>query len=177
MLYQKQGRNAQFGSAAERDEWLRSEAATLEQALAVKRRSHAELEAQVQQASAELIDLSQARAPPKPPSRAVVVTLHPSKLSSISRRCTSTATRVNLAVSMFGTLHSSPQQTQWPRRLTLSCQPGSGACSHPFRAAYVTCRALLQELMELSQARTAPWPPGRAWACSGWQRVIVLAYR
>ena len=61
MLYQKQGRDAQFSSAAERDEWLRGEASTLEQALAVKRCSHTELEAQVQQASAELMDLSQAR--------------------------------------------------------------------------------------------------------------------
>ena len=76
MLYQKQGRNAQFGSAAERDEWLRSEAATLEQALAVKRRSHAELEAQVQQASAELMDLSQARAAPIPPGRSGGATQH-----------------------------------------------------------------------------------------------------
>lgn len=63
VLYQKQGRNAQFDSPEERDEWLRSEMATLDTALGVKRKSHAELEAQVQAASAELMDLSQARPP------------------------------------------------------------------------------------------------------------------
>lgn len=66
VLYQKQGRNAQFDSAEERDNWLRSEAKTLEEALVVKRRNHAELEAQVQQASTELMDLSQVRPAPRP---------------------------------------------------------------------------------------------------------------
>jgi hypothetical protein len=61
-LYLKQGRNAQFGSAEERDGWLRSEADALEQALAVKQASRGELEAQAQQAGAELRDLAQARA-------------------------------------------------------------------------------------------------------------------
>ncbi|KAK9828108.1 hypothetical protein WJX81_005196 [Elliptochloris bilobata] len=60
VLYQKQGRNAQFHSAEERNEWLRSEAGTLEEALSVKRRSHKDLEAQVQRASTDLMDLSQA---------------------------------------------------------------------------------------------------------------------
>jgi len=60
-LYLKQGRNAQFGSAEERDAWLASEAAALEQALGVKQAARGELDAQAQRAGAELRDLAQAR--------------------------------------------------------------------------------------------------------------------
>lgn len=63
VLYQKQGRSAQFGSCAERDEWLAAEATQLETAAAVKRSSAAELEAQVSALAGQLMDLSQARGP------------------------------------------------------------------------------------------------------------------
>lgn len=63
VLYQKQGRSAQFGSRAERDEWLAAEATQLETAAAVKRSSAAELEAQVAALSEQLMDLSQASKP------------------------------------------------------------------------------------------------------------------
>lgn len=86
VLYQKQGRNAQFDSAEERDDWLRSEAKTLEEALVVKRRNLAELEAQVQQASTELMDLSQARPAPWPGwQKTIVAGVRPPKGSGSTR--------------------------------------------------------------------------------------------
>ncbi len=58
-LYQKQGRSSQFNSRQERDEWINKEVTQLETAAAVKGSSHDELEAQTQQLSSQLMDLSQ----------------------------------------------------------------------------------------------------------------------
>ena len=58
-LYQKQGRSSQFKSMQERDQWIKKEIEQLETTAAVKASSHDELEAQTQQLSSQLMDLSQ----------------------------------------------------------------------------------------------------------------------
>ena len=58
-LYQKQGRSSQFKSRQERDQWINNEVAQLETTAAAKASTHNELEAQMQQLSSQLMDLSQ----------------------------------------------------------------------------------------------------------------------
>lgn len=58
-LYEKQGRSSQFRTRKERDDWIRKEVKELEGTIIVKEASHAELDAQTQELSSQLMDISQ----------------------------------------------------------------------------------------------------------------------
>ena len=59
MLYQKQGRNTQFGSEAERDEWIRQEMEQLEKTQHKRQEQLKSLGQEIAQLNSDLMDLSQ----------------------------------------------------------------------------------------------------------------------
>jgi hypothetical protein len=58
-LYEKQGRSSHFGTKKERDDWIGKEVKELERTIVMKQSSHTQLEAQTQELSSQLMDLSQ----------------------------------------------------------------------------------------------------------------------